>query len=1067
MSLDVVDVVVVAYESAEHLSACLDSVPAGAPTVVIDNASSDASPAVAAAMGAQVVRNLTNRGFAAAANQGAALGDSDLVLFLNPDARIAPPDLSKLIDALRSDPSVAVAGPRLVHPDGSEQRPWWPYPSASRSWLEAFGLHRLVPHADRRDVPFVVGACFLVRRSVFDALGGFDESFWLYGEEADLCRRAVSAGWRVRYVPEAVSTHVGGASAEAAGAKMVSEQFCLGTDRFVHKHGGRMALASHRLALLAGSAVRVAALAATGRPRHPTAVERRRLVRRQLRVLASAPASLPPDPAGERNESDGVVVCSLEAWDDTWRRNQFLVRELMARDPRLRVLFVEPATDVLHDLAQSHRVPRETGLRQLTPDGRLWALAPRKVLPRALGGWADASLIKQVRAAAAVLGMDRPTLWVNDSAYAGLMRATRWPTLYDITDDWLEAPCLPREKRRRHRRERLMLADAGVVTVCSPALLERRGGDRPVHLIPNAVDAAHFSRARPRPVDLPDGSCAVYVGTLHDGRLDVDLLADLARSLRHVHVVLVGPDALSEYSRARLAGEPNIHVLGPRPYDDVPGYLQHADLIIVPHVLNAFTESLDPIKAYEILAVGRPAVVTPVAGLRDLGRPVTCAEASGFVDAVRAVLADPPDRCPQPVASWSDRAKEFDAALDDARTTQRPLSVVYLDHCAQLSGGELALLRLLPALEGVAPHVILAEDGPLRSRLEEEGLRCEVIVMAERARGVKRARVVPGGLPVGAVLDSVRYVMRLRGRLRELKPDLVHTNSLKAGVYGSVSARLAGIPVIWHVRDRISDDYLPGSAVPVLRGLIRCLPDAVVTNSEATLACLGKVPHATVVPSPVAAAERNGAVSQAINSPRAPFRAGIVGRLAPWKGQDVFLRAFAEAFASGDEVAIIVGAPLFGEDAYGEELRRLADNLGIAERVEFTGFRDDVAHLLATLDVFVHASTIPEPFGQVVVEAMSAGVPVIAAAAGGPLEIVGEEEFGLLHPPGDVAGLARALRRVRDDQALRTRLGVDGVVRARDFSPDVVAAKMLSVYASVLAEPGRGARATARTGNCT
>src|SRR5207302_11031231 len=134
-----------------------------------------------------VVRNTENRGFAAAANQGAALGDSGLILFLNPDAVLEHSDLDVLVRAL-DDPNVGAAGPRLVHPDGSEQTPWWPFPSPTLAWREAFGLERLRPRRVRVDgsVDFVVGACLLVRRSAFDQLGGFDERFWLYGEEADL-----------------------------------------------------------------------------------------------------------------------------------------------------------------------------------------------------------------------------------------------------------------------------------------------------------------------------------------------------------------------------------------------------------------------------------------------------------------------------------------------------------------------------------------------------------------------------------------------------------------------------------------------------------------------------------------------------------------------------------------------------------------------------------------------------------------------------------------------------------------------------------------------------------------
>ena len=177
---------------------------------------------------------------------------------------------------------------------------------------------------------------------------------------------------------------------------------------------------------------------------------------------------------------------------------------------------------------------------------------------------------------------------------------------------------------------------------------------------------------------------------------------------------------------------------------------------------------------------------------------------------------------------------------------------------------------------------------------------------------------------------------------------------------------------------------------------------------------------------------------------------GIVGRISPWKGQDVFLRAFALAFPDSGARARIVGGALFGEEAYGETLMALADELGIAERVDFTGHVDDVAAELAGLDIAVHASTIPEPFGQVVVEAMAAGVPVVATNAGGPAEVVSDGVDGLLFPMGDVEGLAERLTRLARDGELRRRLVDGGRKTAATYAPPVIAAEVEDIYRQVL-----------------
>ncbi|MBW3643866.1 MAG: hypothetical protein KY447_13235, partial [Actinobacteria bacterium] len=298
-----------------------------------------------------------------------------------------------------------------------------------------------------------------------------------------------------------------------------------------------------------------------------------------------------------------LVVCSLEAWDDVWRRNQFLVHGLLGRDPTLRVLFVEPPIDLVYELRHG-RLAKRPRLRSVGDSERLWALRPLKPLPRAAGPWADRALCMQARRAARRLAFSAPMLWVNDVTYAGLLETTAWPSLYDVTDDWLLESAPARELTRRRRLDRRLLEAADEVVVCSPALAASRGATRPVTLIPNGVDVAHFRTPRPRPADLPPAPVAVYVGTLHEERLDVELVTQLADSLPVISVALVGPDALSPASRQRLDAT-GVLRLGPRPYGDVPAYLQHADVVVVPHRVTPFTESLDPIKAYECVAVSR------------------------------------------------------------------------------------------------------------------------------------------------------------------------------------------------------------------------------------------------------------------------------------------------------------------------------------------------------------------------------------------------------------------------------------------------------------------------------
>ncbi|MGH9124350.1 MAG: glycosyltransferase family 4 protein, partial [Acidimicrobiales bacterium] len=266
--------------------------------------------------------------------------------------------------------------------------------------------------------------------------------------------------------------------------------------------------------------------------------------------------------------------------------------------------------------------------------------------------------------------------------------------------------------------------------------------------------------------------------------------------------------------------------------------------------------------------------------------------------------------------------------------------------------------------------------------------------------------------------------------------------------------------MVWHVRDRIAVDYLPRPAVWLVQTMLRLLPAAVIANSVATRETLGPVTTSRRCPvvhcsGPIPAGAVSSSSPPAVGADgaewlTAPFVAGMVGRLAPWKGQDVFVEAFAKAFPAGPERAVIVGAALFGETDFEAQLRELVVQLGLGDRVDFLGFREDVDAILPAFDVLVHASRTAEPFGQVIVEAMASGVPVVAAGAGGPREIVDPEVSGLLFPPGDVDGLAAALLRLRQDADLRQRLSSNGRHRALDFSPEVTAAKVRGVYDQVL-----------------
>ena len=371
-----------------------------------------------------------------------------------------------------------------------------------------------------------------------------------------------------------------------------------------------------------------------------------------------------------------LVVASLERWDAVWRRNQHLLDGLLQADPRLRILFVEPPADPLHDLSAGRRPQSARRARATGDSDRLWTLRPIKLLPRRIDARADSRIAHAIVAAAQRLGFTDPVLWINDPGLAELVEITGWPALYDITDDWLAADRTASELARLARHERLLLERASEVVVCSAELKRRKSALRPVErhpivLIPNAVDVAAYRRPRSRPDDLPVGRTAVYAGTLHADRFDVALTAQTARELAgDATVVLVGPNALTESAVETLVGS-GVVLLGPRSPDELVGYLQHADALVVPHIVDAFTDSLDPIKLYEYQAVGRPVVSTPVAGFRDADDDrIVIADVAEFPAAVRAAAAGSnpfPRDADRAVPDWSTRVE----AMRDVLTRLR------------------------------------------------------------------------------------------------------------------------------------------------------------------------------------------------------------------------------------------------------------------------------------------------------------------------------------------------------------------------------------------------------------
>lgn len=306
-SAPLLSVIIVSYNTRDMTLDCLRALYAdlegsslgGARSEVwvVDNASKDGSvPAIRQAF-AQVKRieNWENLGFGAANNRALEQARGQFLLLLNSDAFPLPGAVAALLKYLREHPEVGAVGPRLLNGDGSLQPSCWKFPGPARAWAEAVGLSALLPqhpvvgdyfrwaHDTERRVDFVVGAAVLLRREVYEAVGGFDESFFLYAEETDWMKRMAQANWPIVFVPQAQVTHLGGASGASKPGQ--NPLFFEGQDRFVAKHFGARGLALFRAANLVRALVRLLAFAGRSLVARGEGKHRARLKMRQAAWL--------------------------------------------------------------------------------------------------------------------------------------------------------------------------------------------------------------------------------------------------------------------------------------------------------------------------------------------------------------------------------------------------------------------------------------------------------------------------------------------------------------------------------------------------------------------------------------------------------------------------------------------------------------------------------------------------------------------------------------------------------------------------------------------------------------
>jgi glycosyltransferase involved in cell wall biosynthesis len=407
------------------------------------------------------------------------------------------------------------------------------------------------------------------------------------------------------------------------------------------------------------------------------------------------------------------------------------------------------------------------------------------------------------------------------------------------------------------------------------------------------------------------------------------------------------------------------------------------------------------------------------------------------------------------------------------------MRIVYVSAVGVIGGAERALLTLLGGLRElgapVEAHALLGADGPLQQALQKLDVRVEVLPLPQAAARVGdsgTARSLGTWWNVSrrlllAAPGLARYLSDLKRRLRGLRPDIVHSNSLKSHVVTAL-ARPPAVPLAWHMHDFLT-------ARPVLATVLRRLRHraALALAVSASVAedvqrVLSPVPVEllpnAVDPRQFCAQGPVADLDALAGLPPAPpglVRVGLVATYARWKGQEVFLQAAARLPADRHVRFYVVGGPLYQppQSQWSRvELEQLARAAGLEGRVGFVAFQPDPAPVYRALDIVVHASTQPEPFGLTIVEAMACGRCVVASKAGGAAELFrdGIEAIGV--EPASPARLAEVLQQLLDDPCRRHRLQQSACQAAQRFDPRPAAQKLLAIYHTLMNMPRPSSR---------
>ncbi|CAG0941382.1 Spore coat protein SA [Anaerolineae bacterium] len=391
--------------------------------------------------------------------------------------------------------------------------------------------------------------------------------------------------------------------------------------------------------------------------------------------------------------------------------------------------------------------------------------------------------------------------------------------------------------------------------------------------------------------------------------------------------------------------------------------------------------------------------------------------------------------------------------------------IALIEVASQMSGVEFSTLYLAQSLDRARwlPLVVCPEEGDLPQRCRAAGIPVSIVPRVRFFSTSFRlgGRVVPN--PFALIFNVVGMIVsafRLTRFLRSRRPALVVTKGLLAHFYGGLAACWAKIPCVWHVQDRVSDrvgPWFPWIISLSAKWLARfCIADA--DSIARQLSAFVPSERVSVIWNGVDIHEFSPSVDG--SRVRAEWQAGagdlligVIGRLVFWKGQHILIRAFGRIAEQVPQArVVIVGSSLFDTDTYADQLKAETRQLGLENRVTFTGFRPDLPQVLAALDIVAHTALEKDSTPLAIVSAMAAGKLIICTRVDGTAQLFDDGVDGLLIPPGDVDALAEKLAGLLRDESLRRRLGQAARAKAeRELSVEQYTRQCERVFESVLA----------------